>query len=114
MKNFLTALFICFGTALFAQSSSTIDVTISGQTSREQLAQLRRDLHAQGIVFNYAPQFDNERHLTGIRYKVATADNIQIGEGSHEALQQPGANVTFHVNPSTKTFSEEKNTVQNK
>lgn len=114
MKHFLTALLLCLGTAVFAQSSNTIDVTISGQTSREQLAQLRKDLRVQGVVFNYAPQFDNQRRLTAIQYKVSTAENVLIGEGSHTALQQAGANVTFHVNPSAKTFSEEKDVEQKK
>ena len=49
MKNFLTALLLCIGTAIFAQSSNTIDVTINGQTSREQLAQMRKDLQVQGV-----------------------------------------------------------------
>jgi hypothetical protein len=108
MKHIITALLLCIGTAVFAQSTNTIDVTITGQTSREQLAQLRKDLQVQGIMFNYAPQFDNQRRLTAIQYKVSTAENVLIGEGSHTALQQAGANVTFHVNPSAKTFSEEK------
>ena len=108
MKNFLTALLLCIGTAIFAQSSNTIDVTINGQTSREQLAQMRKDLQVQGVIFNYAPQFDNERRLTAIQYKVSTADNVLIGEGGHSALQQSGANVTFHVNAAAKTFAEEK------
>ena len=114
MKHFLTALLLCLGTALFAQSSNTIDVTINGQTSREQLAQLRKDLQVQGVLFNYAPQFDNERRLTSIRYKVSTSENVLIGEGSHSALQLAGANVTFHVNPSAKTFSEEKDVAPKK
>ncbi|MFM7233472.1 MAG: hypothetical protein ACKO7B_18840 [Flavobacteriales bacterium] len=108
MKNILAALMLCIGTAVFAQSSNTIDITINGQTSREQLAQMRKDLQAQGILFNYAPQFDNQRRLTAIQYKVSTADNVQIGEGGHSALQQTGAAVTFHVNAAAKSFAEEK------
>lgn len=108
MKNILTALLLCIGTAVFAQSSNTIDITINGQTSREQLAQLRKDLQAQGILFNYAPQFDNERRLTSIQYKVSSTDNVIIGEGGHSALQKSGAAVTFHVNAAAKSFAEEK------
>ena len=112
MKHLLTALLICLGTTLFAQSSTTIDVTINGQTSREQLAQMRRDLQAQGIFFNYSPRFDNERRLVAIQYKVSTNDQVLLGEGGHADLQHAGANVTFHVNASSKTFAEEKDVVK--
>lgn len=108
MNRILTALFICISSAFFAQTNVNVDVTINGQTSREQLAQLRKDLQVQGVSFNYAPQFDNTRRLTAIQYKVSTTDNVLIGEGSHDALQQQGATLTFHVNPVAKTFSEEK------
>jgi hypothetical protein len=114
MKHLLAALLICMGSALFAQSNSNVDVTISGQTSREQLAQMRKDLLTQGIVFNYAPQFDNERRLMSVQYKFSTSDNVLIGQGSHEALQQAGANVLIHVNPGTKFFAEEKNVAPHK
>jgi hypothetical protein len=114
MKHIITALFICISAIAFGQTTGTIDVTINGQTTREQLAQLRQSLQQQGIVFNYAPQFDNERRLTSVQYKFSTSDNTLIGEGAHEALQQPGANVTIHVNASTKFFSEEKNLAPHK
>ena len=114
MKHLLTVLIICLGSVVFAQSSDNVDVTINGQTSREQLAQLRKDLNTQGILFNYAPQFDNERRLISIQYKFSTADNVLIGQGSHEALQQAGANVMIHVNPGTKFFAEEKNVAPHK
>ena len=52
MKHLLTVLMICLGSVVFAQSSDNVDVTINGQTSREQLAQLRKDLNTQGILFN--------------------------------------------------------------
>ena len=72
MKHFITALLVCASSFLFAQSTSNVDVTISGQTTREQLAQMRKDLQLQGIVFNYAPQFDQERRLMSLRYKFST------------------------------------------
>lgn len=112
MKHLLTALFLFFGMSVFAQSANTIDITINGQTSREQLAQLRTDLQAQGVIFSYAPQFDNQRRLISIQYKVSTSDNTPIGEGGHSALQQNGANVVFHVNAAAKTFLEEKDVVR--
>jgi hypothetical protein len=114
MKHLITAILVCVSTILFAQTTGNVDVTINGQTTREQLAQLRKDLQLQGIIFNYAPQFDNERHLLSLQYKFSSSENVLIGEGSHEALQQPGANVTIHVNPSTKFFQEEKNVAPHK
>ncbi len=114
MKQLITALLVCASSILFAQTTGNVDVTISGQTTREQLAQMRKDLQLQGIVFNYAPQFDQERRLLSLQYRFSTTDNAVIGEGSHEALQQPGANVTMHVNATTKTYSEEKNVIPNK
>lgn len=109
MKHLITAILVCASTILFAQSTANVDVTINGQTTREQLAQMRKDLQLQGIVFNYAPQFDNERRLIALKYKFSTNENVLIGEGEHDTLQQTGANVTIHVNPSTKFYSEEKN-----
>ena len=114
MKHLITAILVCASSILFAQSTGNVDVTINGQTTREQLAQMRKDLQLQGIVFNYAPQFDNERRLLSLRYKCSTNDNVLIGEGGHEALQQAGANVTIHVNPSTKFYSEERNVAPHK
>ncbi len=114
MKHLITAILLCASSILFAQSAGNVDVTINGQTTREQLAQMRKDLQLQGIVFNYAPQFDNERRLLSLRYKFSTNDNVVIGEGGHEALQQAGANVTIHVNPSTKFYSEERNVAPHK
>jgi hypothetical protein len=52
--------------------------------------------------------------LISIQYKFSTADNVLIGQGKHEALQQAGAIVMIHVNPSTKFFAEEKNVAPRK
>ena len=114
MKYFITAIIVCASSILFAQSTENIDVNISGQTTREQLNQMRKDLHLQGVVFTYSPQFDQERHLTGLRYKFTTTDQVLIGEGEHSALQQNGAHVHIQVNPITKFFAEEKNIAPNK
>jgi hypothetical protein len=114
MKHIITAILVCASSILFAQSTGTVDITINGQTTREQLAQMRNDLQSQGIVFNYAPQFDNERHLIALKYKFSTSEQVLIGEGEHDSLQQTGANVIIHVNPSTKFYSEEKNAAPHK
>ena len=114
MKYIITAIIVCASSILFAQSTGNIDVNISGQTTREQLNQMRKELNLQGVVFTYSPQFDQERHLTALRYKFTTTDQVLIGEGEHAALQQNGANVHIQVNPTTKFYAEEKNIAPHK
>jgi len=108
MKYLITALIVSASSILFAQTTGNIELAINGQTTREQLNQMRKDLHSQGVVFTYAPQFDHERHLTGLKYKFTTADNVVIGTGEHTTLQQNGANIRVQVNPTSMFYSEEK------
>jgi hypothetical protein len=106
----LAALTLAFG-EMFGQntvSAQAVDVTINGQTTREELALLNKELRAQGLVFNYIPQFDNDRKLLSLQYKVTTTDNTIIGTGGHEALQTAGAKVRFQIAVPTKTFTETK------
>jgi hypothetical protein len=106
----LAALTLAFGEMLGQNtvSAETVDVTISGQTTREELALLNKEMRAQGLVFNYIPQFDNDRKLLSLQYKVTTSDNTIIGTGGHEALQTSGAKVRFQIAVPTKTFTETK------
>jgi len=111
LQVLLVAVLATVSTSIFAQNSITsaaIDITINGQTTREQLAQLNKDMRAQGINFTYIPQFDNERRLMSLQYKVLASDNSIIGTGGHEALQTAGAAVHFHVDVASKNFNETK------
>lgn len=94
VKTLLTAVALLAGTALFAQNTITADavnVTITGETSREQLWQLRQDLQAQGIDFQYTPRFDNNRKLIGIEYSVKRADGTVLGTASNNQMMNPNA-----------------------
>lgn len=98
-------------TTLFAQNTITpsqVDITITGQTTREQLAQLNKDMRALGLTFTYIPQFDNDRRLLSLQYKVLAADKTVLGMGDHEALQTADASVNFHLNIVTSAFTEIK------
>ena len=108
MKYIITLLIVCASNFLFAQTTGNIELTINGQTTREQLNQMRKDLHSQGVVFTYAPQFDHERHLTALKYKFTTVENAVLGSGEHIALQQNEANIRIQLNPTSMFFSEEK------
>jgi hypothetical protein len=80
----------------FAQntiSQELVDITISSETTREQLMYLRNDLQAVGVTFDYSPTFDGNRHLTGIEFTVK-------GEGINGEYKLPAfaPNQAVHVN----------------
>ncbi len=67
-----------FNSDVVAQSSTeeNVNLTISTETSREQLWEMRNDLAEQGINFKYEPKFDNDRVLIGIKVLVQTNDGF--------------------------------------
>jgi hypothetical protein len=108
IRTILAAFFVIAGLAASAQNTITANeahVTITGQTTREQLAQLRADLHAQGMDFQYSPVFNGNRQLESISFTVKANDGQLTGTGDHKTLQNPVATLTFHVNKSAGTFS---------
>ncbi len=111
MKIIRTLLFtLCFaiGFAVSAQNIITATeahITITTNTTREDLMHLRNDLKAQGIDFKYQPQFDNERKIVSITFTVSANDGAITGSGAHTALKTTNASVTFHVNKTTGTFT---------
>jgi|JI10StandDraft_1071094.scaffolds.fasta_scaffold83931_4 ABC-type lipoprotein release transport system permease subunit len=110
IKLIIVALMLMAGVSMSAQNTITATeahITINGQTTRENLAQIKSDLNAQGIVFNYAPDFDGQRRLVGLRYSVITNNGELTGEGYHKTLQNPNSKVTFHINKTAGTFSED-------
>jgi len=80
IKLVLFAATFFFGTVAFGQNiitSNEVNVTINAETSREQLFQLRNELLAVGMDFQYTPQFDQNRKLISISYAVrSTSGNI--------------------------------------
>jgi hypothetical protein len=63
-------------------SQELVNVTISSETSREDLMYLRKDLLAVGVNFDYSPTFDNNRRLMSIEFSVK-------GEGFTKEFKMP-------------------------
>lgn len=63
-------------------SQELVNVTITSETSREELMYLRQDLQAVGVEFDYSPRFDNNRRLMGIDFSVK-------GEGFTNEYKMP-------------------------
>jgi hypothetical protein len=110
MKIFIAAILMVVGFNASAQNiitSTEAHITINAQTTREQLSQLRNDLHAQGIDFQYKPSFDGQRHLLGLEYQITANEGAVTGTGHHKTLQNPNSSLTIHVNKTTGTFSQD-------
>jgi len=93
----------CFtGSVAFSQNivnNEQVQVTINGTTSREDLGNLRYQLEALGIEFNYHPQFDNERKLTGIHYKLRyIGQETYFTEQDQQGMQSQHTFTKFHLN----------------
>ncbi len=88
MKKLFFAAFLALGATMIsqdvvAQSQENIDLTISNETSREQLWEMHESLKEQGINFKYQPEFNQNRVLTGIKVQIVTNDGF---EGNFENL----------------------------
>ncbi len=110
VKSILVALFITAGFTSFAQNTITATeahITITAATTRQDLAQLRTDLLAQGIDFRYNPQFDGQRNIIAITYTITANNGAITGSGQHMSLKAPNASLTFHVNKTAGTCTFE-------
>ncbi len=88
-------------------NNNVITVVIDGTTSRKDLLNLRTALENEGIDFRYSMQFNNETKITSVDFTVSADNGAITGSGSHEALQNPNANVTFKVNKANGTYNVE-------
>ena len=73
MKKLLFLLAIALGcsfTNVSAQNVEDFSFEITNQTSREQLAEMKGDIEAYGVLFQYNPSFDMDRNLNGIKVRV--------------------------------------------
>jgi hypothetical protein len=98
----------------FAQntiSQELVNITISSETTREDLMYLRNDLQAVGVNFDYSPRFDGNRHLVGIDFTVkgeGFTNEYQVPNFTNaEAVQinivrQNGASPVVKINPTPK------------
>ncbi len=111
IKTIFTLLFMTVGFAAFSQNIITTtdaQISITGQTTREELSQISRDLKAQGIVFKYWPTFNSNRQLTGLSFEVNANDGALTGTGAHTTLSNPSAILRIHINKTANTCDVEK------
>lgn len=109
MKNlvtFLIAIIVSIG-AYSQITASDAHITITGNTTREELGVMAQTCHENGFDFRYQPRFDAQRRLTGISYTLSTADKLVKGEGEHMKLQSEGASLVLHLNKTKGTFKED-------
>lgn len=107
LRNLITVLLLAFSTSVFAQNVITAteaNITITGETTREGLINIRTELLAQGFDFRYVPQFDGQRRLLSLTYTITANDGALAGSGEHSALQADGAAIRFVMNKTNKTF----------
>lgn len=101
LRTVLASAFLLLSVSSFAQtliSDSQISVTITGATTREELAQTTNQLHALGIKFSYNPVFDGQRHLTGISFEVTGTNGSAAAKAANDKLATPGQMVQFKMN----------------
>lgn len=109
MKNLFAVLaFALLGTGAFAQSDADFNLEITGETTREQLAEMRTELLAKGFDFRYSPTFDQELKLVKINVHLVEQGGELKGSFQSNQLQaghvirlirntQEGAEVPFCV-----------------
>jgi len=92
-------------------SQELVDITISSETTREELMYLRNDLQAVGVNFDYSPVFDGNRHLIGIDFTVKgegfdnsySLPKFAPDQAVHMNInRQSGAAPTVQINPTQK------------
>lgn len=81
MRHLLASILVIFAIGISVNSvaqSSDVNVQITNETSRADLWDIRNDLAAEGLTFEYHPAFNNERQLTGISIKVTNNDGQSL------------------------------------
>ncbi len=73
MKHLLLFVALVFGTQVWAQSATSQNINITGQTDRAALWQIHQDLKLEGLNFNYNPEFNSDRKLKSISYVISDA-----------------------------------------
>ncbi len=107
IRTLLVAGLMTIGLSSFAQnivSENDINITINGQTSREELAAYAQQMRAIGVDFLYRPQFDGNRHLIGIEYTLKAGSTI-IGTVEQTNLKAAGTQTKFHIVKANGVFT---------
>lgn len=81
---FLFALVLGLSSMINAQSidvateATPFSITIDNETTRMGLVELKTELAEHGITFQYAPSFDQETVLNGIKVRIMTTDGTKM------------------------------------
>jgi len=97
-----------FSFAQLAITSESYEWTITGATTREQLAEISKTLYANNYKFAYQPEFDGNRHILGLKYTLSNVDTgAVIGSGEHMHLTLPNAKLKIHIDRTHNTSTSE-------
>jgi len=110
LRSLLVAAALTIGTSVMAQNiitSNEVSLTLSTTTTREQLFQLRNDLIAQGLDFQYTPQFDANRTLIGITYSVRTTTGGLVVCKSNNNVNLTATSAHIHLVKQNGKFVEQ-------
>lgn len=77
-------------------SADQISVSINSSTTRQELYQIRTDMEAQGVLFNYQPEFNQDRVLVAIKYELRDSSKV-LGKYESGPLANPNANAGFRL-----------------
>jgi hypothetical protein len=111
LRSLLVVAALAFGSSAIAQnivSSNEVNLTLSTTTTREQLFQLRSDMIAQGLDFQYTPQFDASRNLIGIAYSVRTTTGGLVVCQSNNTVNLTASAAHIHLVKQNGKFVEQK------
>ena len=110
LRSLLVAAALVLGSSVMAQnivSSNEVNLTLSSTTTREQLFQLRNDMIAQGLDFQYTPQFDSNRNLIGISYAVRTTTGGLVVCQSNNTVNLTASAAHIHLVKQNGKFVEQ-------
>lgn len=97
----MKTLFAAFAFALlsagaFAQTDANFNLEINGETSREDLMNMRTELLDKGFDFRYTPQFDNDLKLVSITVHMVELEGER--KGSYKSTQLQAGQVVRLIN----------------
>ena len=110
LRSLLVAAALVMGSSVMAQnivSSNEVNLTLSTTTTREQLFQLRNDMIALGLDFQYTPQFDSNRNLIGISYAVRTTTGGLVVCQSNNTVNLTASAAHIHLVKHNGKFVEQ-------
>lgn len=109
IRTVLFSLALVAGIDAYSQqtvTSTEVNVLINGSTSRMDLAQLRTNLDEVGIEFWYNPQFDGQRNLLGLSYRLTdSATQTVLGEAEVSELQNSSNRTAFILSKSGSSWT---------